>query len=97
MFHLLMHCANGRCANLVYLEDSVAAADLDVPAGMPGEGRYCLACARTTGHLTAEDVELLHVLLIEAGLLGPVGPPAPEVAVEDIPAIVHHQGRFSLL
>lgn len=95
MYQLLTHCVNPRCANLVYLTESVDAEDLDVPATMPDRGRYCVDCARTMGYLDAGDVELLHVLLLESGLLGAIGPtlPAPSPVVK----VVHEQGRFSLL
>ena len=97
MYQLLMHCTNPRCANLVYLKESVDAEWLDVPADLPPRGRYCVPCARTMGHLDAADVERLHALLIEAGLLGEFGPVAPDPVDEVIVPIVYHQGRFSLL
>lgn len=94
-YQLLFHCANPRCAKLIYLSESVLG--LECPDLTEEYGRrYCVDCAHDLGHLTAADVERLETLLREAGLYGRLPGPVYQARPAEVVRASSRQLRFQL-
>ena len=68
----LLHCSNRSCSALIYLSEAIPGRLIPTswhPGGEGSHGRYCVACARSLGWWSPDDVITAGDLLRSAGMI----------------------------